>query len=43
MEEGASENDDGGAFAALEIVTDSPFTIVTVSGAPLPEKSATDG
>ncbi len=43
LEEGASENDDGGAFAALEIVTDSPFTVVTVSGAPLPEKSAING
>ena len=34
---GASVTVDGGAFAALEIVTDSPSTIVTVSGAPLPE------
>ena len=31
------------AFAALEIETDSPLTIVTVRGAPLPEKSATVG
>ena len=43
MEDGATENDDGGALAAVEIETDSPFTIVTVSGAPLPEKSAIVG
>ncbi len=35
--------EDGGAFAAGESVTDSPLTMVTVSGAPLPEKSATVG
>ena len=27
----------------VEMETDSPLTIVTVSGAPLPEKSATVG
>lgn len=42
-EEGARVTVDGGAFATLETVTDSPFTIVTVSGAPLPENSATVG
>jgi hypothetical protein len=40
VDAGATENDEGGAFAALEIVTVRPLTIVTVSGAPLPEKSA---
>jgi len=39
VEDGATETDDGGALAALETVTVSPLTIVTVSGAPLPEKS----
>jgi len=34
---GAKVTVDGGALAALEIVTDSPLTIVTVNGAPLPE------
>ena len=43
VEDGATETDDGGAFAALETVTVSPLTIVTVSGAPLPEKSAMVG
>jgi hypothetical protein len=43
VEEAASEKEDGGAFAALEIVTERPLTIVTVSGAPLPEKSAIVG
>ncbi len=43
MDEGVNENDTGGAFAALEMLTESPFTIVTVSGAPLPEKSAIVG
>jgi hypothetical protein len=43
VEDGATENDDGGALAGVEIETDSPFTSVTVSGAPLPEKSAIEG
>ena len=43
MEDGATEKDEGGAFAALETVTVRPLTIVTVSGAPLPEKSAMVG
>ena len=43
VEDGATEKGDGGAFAALETVTVSPLTIVTVSGAPLPEKSAMVG
>ena len=42
-DDGATVTVDGGAFAALETVTDSPLTIVTVSGAPLPERSATVG
>ncbi len=42
-EEGAKENDVGGALAALEIDTESPFTMVTGSGAPLPEKRAMTG
>jgi hypothetical protein len=43
VEEGATETDDGDAFAALETETVRPLTIVTVSGAPLPEKSARVG
>ena len=43
LDDGANETDDGGAFAALETVTVSPLTIVTLSGAPLPEKSAMVG
>ena len=43
VEDGATETDDGGALAALDTVTVRPLTIVTVSGAPLPEKSAMVG
>ena len=43
MPDGATVTDDGGALAAVETSTDSPLTIVTVSGAPLPEKSASVG
>ena len=43
MDDGATATEDGGAFAAVDNVTDSPFTIVTVRGAPLPEKRATVG
>ena len=35
--------DVGAALACAEIVTESPSTIVTVSGAPLPEYSAIVG
>jgi hypothetical protein len=41
--DGASENEEGAAFAPLETVTVRPLTIVTGSGAPLPEKRATVG
>ena len=34
---------DGAAFADGDSETDSPLTMVTVSGAPLPEKSAITG
>ncbi len=43
MDDGATVTEDGGALAAVDKVTESPFTIVTVRGAPLPEKSATVG
>jgi hypothetical protein len=36
-DDGATVTVEGGALAALEIVTDNPSTTVTVSGAPLPE------
>jgi len=42
-EDGATENDVGDALAAAETVTDNPFTMLTVSGAPLPEKRAMVG
>jgi hypothetical protein len=42
-EDGATISEVGGALAALETVTDNPLTIVTVSGAPLPERSASMG
>ena len=34
----ATATGDGAAFAAAVSVTESPFTTVTVNGAPLPEK-----
>ena len=34
---------EGGAFAAGDNETDNPSTIVTVSGAPLPDKRAIVG
>jgi hypothetical protein len=43
VEDGVTETGAGGAFAALETLTVRPLTIVTVSGAPLPEKSARVG
>jgi len=43
VEDGVTETGDGEAFAALETLTVRPLTIVTVSGAPLPEKSARVG
>jgi hypothetical protein len=43
VEDGPTENVDGGALAGVEIDTDSPFTSVTESGAPLPENSAIVG
>jgi hypothetical protein len=41
--DGASGTAEGAAFAGGDNETDSPLTIVTVNGAPLPEKSATVG
>ena len=43
LEDGATDTEDGGALAALDTVTVRPSTMVTVSGAPLPEKSAMVG
>ena len=43
MDDGATETGDGAALAGPERLTDRPFTIVTVNGAPLPESRATVG
>ena len=43
VDEGATETGDGAALAGPDRSTERPFTIVTVSGAPLPESRATVG
>ena len=43
MPDGASVTAAGGALAAAETSTDNPLTIVTVSGAPLPDARARVG
>ena len=43
VDDGATMTEEGAASADGDTETDSPFTMVTVSGAPLPEKSAITG
>jgi hypothetical protein len=43
VDDGATLTVVGGAFAGAETLTVSPFTMVTVIGAPLPEYSAMVG